>query len=63
MDIKYVRDEIYQVEISDFQYTICCDNIMKCKQIFLEIISKQFDNVVNEKLGDNGFFNEFLQGK
>lgn len=63
MDIKYVRDDTYQVEISDFQYTICCDNIMKCKQIFLGIISKQFDNVVNEKLGNNGFFNEFLQGE
>ena len=55
MDIKYVRDDMYQVKISDFQYTISCDNIMKCKQVFLKIISKQFDDVVNEKLGDNGF--------
>lgn len=63
MDIKYVRDDIYKVEISDFKYTICCDNIMKCKQRFLEIISRQFDDTVNEKLGDNGCFNEFLQEK
>ena len=63
MDIKYVRDDIYKVEISDFKYTICCDNIMKCKQRFLEIISRQFDDTVNEKLCDNGFFNEFLQEK
>ena len=63
MDIKYVRDDIYKVEISDFKYTICCDNIMKSKQRFLEIISRQFDDTVNEKLGDNGCFNEFLQEK
>lgn len=40
MDVKYVGSNIYQVEISDFQYTIGCDNIMKCKQRFLEIISR-----------------------
>ncbi len=63
MDIKYVGSDMYQVEMSDFKYTICCDNIMKCKQRFLENISRKFDDVVNEKLGDNGFFNEFLQGE
>lgn len=61
MDVKYVGNDMYQVEISDFQYTIGCENIMKCKQRFLEIISRQFDDAVNEKLGDIGLFNEFLQ--
>ena len=60
MDIKYVESDVYQVEMSDFKYKIGCNNIMKCKQIFLEIISRQFDDVVNKKLGDNGFFDEFL---
>ena len=60
MDIKYLESDAYKVEISDFKCTICCDNIMKCKQRFLEIISRQFDDVVNKKLGDNGFFDEFL---
>ena len=37
---------------------IGCDNAMKCKQRFLDIMSKEFDKVVNEKLGDYGFYKE-----
>nr|DAG52832.1 MAG TPA: hypothetical protein [Caudoviricetes sp.] len=57
MDIKYI-DGMYEVAISDLQYTIGCDNVMKCKQRFLDIMSKEFDKVVNEKLGYYGFYKE-----
>ena len=57
MDIKYISGA-YQVTILDLQYTIGCDNVMKCKQRFLDIMSKEFDKVVNEKLGDYGFYKE-----
>lgn len=57
MDIKYIGGA-YQIIISDLQYTVGCDNVMKCKQRFLDIMSKEFDKVVNEKLGDYGFYKE-----
>lgn len=57
MNIKYIGGA-YEVVISDLQYTIGCDNVMKCKQYFLDMISKEFDKVVNKKLGDYGFYKE-----
>ena len=51
MNIKYIGGA-YEVVISDLQYTIGYDNITKCKQCFLDMMSKEFDKVVNEKLGD-----------
>ena len=57
MDIKYIGGA-YQIVISDLQYTIGYDNITKCKQCFLDMMSKEFDKVVNEKLGDYGFYKE-----
>ena len=57
MDIKYIGGA-YEIEISDLQYTICCNNVMKFKQLFLDIISRDFDKAVNEKLGDYGFCKE-----
>ena len=57
MDIIYIGGA-YQIVISNLQYTIGCDNVMKCKQRFLDIISKEFDKVVNEKLGDYDFYKE-----
>lgn len=57
MDIKYIGGA-YQVVISDLQYTIGYDNVMKCKQTFLDMMSKEFDKVVNEKLGDYSFYKE-----
>lgn len=57
MDIKYTG-EVYEVVILDLQYTISCDNISKCKQRFLDAVSKQFDEVVNKKLGNYGFHKE-----
>lgn len=57
MDIKYIGGA-YKIEISDLQYTICCNNVMKFKQLFLDIISRDFDKAINEKLGDYGFYKE-----
>lgn len=57
MDIKYIGGA-YDVVISDLQCTISGDNVMKCKQYFLDMMSKEFDKVVNKKLGDYGFYKE-----
>ena len=57
MDIKYI-DGAYEVIISDLQYTIGHDDVTKCKQYFLDMISKEFDKVINEKLGDYGLYKE-----
>lgn len=57
MDIKYIGGA-YDVVISDLQCTISSDNVMKCKQYFLDMMSKEFDKVVNKKLGDYGFYKE-----
>lgn len=58
MDIKYDRG-VYTVEISNFLWMFGgCNNIMKCKQLVLDKISKDFDDVVNQKLGNYGFTNE-----
>ena len=40
MDIKYIGGA-YEVVISDLQYTIGYDNVTKCKQHFLDMISKE----------------------
>ena len=57
MDSKYIGSS-YQFSISDLHCTIGCDNVMKCKQRFLDVMSKEFDKVVNEKLSDYGFNKE-----
>ena len=57
MDIKYIGGA-YQIAISDLQCTIGYDNVTKCKQCFLDMMSKELDKVVYEKLGDYGLYKE-----
>ena len=44
MDIIHIDGRIYQIIISNLQYTIDCNNKMECKQQFLDMISNEFDN-------------------
>lgn len=58
MNISY-NNGVHKVEISDFLWSFGeCNNVMKCKQLVLDKISKDFDDSVNKKLGDYGFINE-----
>ena len=55
MDIVYLN-QAYQFSFNkDKKLVVCCDNIVKCKQIFLDTMSKEFDDAVNQKLGNFGF--------
>ena len=59
MDIKY-SDNMYEVSMDEEKDTLLIgtDNVMKCKQLFLQQMSRKFDETVNQKLGDYGFIKE-----
>lgn len=49
MNISY-NNGVHKVEISDFLWSFGgCNNVMKCKQLVLDKISKDFDDSVNKK--------------
>ena len=49
MNISY-NNGVHKVEISDFLWSFgVCNNVMKCKQLVLDKISKDFDDSVNKK--------------
>ena len=58
MNISY-NNGVYKVEISDCLWSLGgWNNVMKCKQLVLDKIYKDFDDSVNKKLGDYDFINE-----
>ena len=49
MDIKY-NDGNYKILLKEYEITIAENNIMKCKQVFLQCMSRSFDECVNKKI-------------
>lgn len=59
MDVSYVDKNTYMITFAEKEHlTIIENNITKCKQIFLDSMSKKFDDEVNKKLGNYGFFKD-----
>jgi len=59
LDIKY-NDGMYEILVEKEKDTLSIgvNNVMKCKQIFLQQMSRKFDEAVNKKLGDYGFITD-----
>ena len=59
MDVSYVDKNTYMITFDEKKHlTIIENNIIKCKQVFLDLMSKKFDDEVNKKLGNYGFFKD-----